>query len=184
MFVNFNETENKTENKEKKTSSTRETESAAALRGRARSHTNTGGSQLPGALTPEEPVQFAGLFGHPQTCSMHSHKHTCIHMRRRKRRRTTTNTGGWRDISASKKTFYSRRRLGFGSQHPHGDSAGNCSAKGSNPLFWSPWTPGMHLMDIETCRQNLHTYNKINTCQQLIFHAWNRSSRGDRAGGL
>jgi hypothetical protein len=33
--------------------------------------------------------------------------------------------GGWRDISASKKTCYSCRRLGLGSQYPHSGSKGN-----------------------------------------------------------
>lgn len=57
---------------------------------------------------------------------------------------------GWKKNGSIAKSTC--KGLWFGSQHPHRKSQPyiNSSARGSNTLIWSPWTPGMHEVHIHT----------------------------------
>lgn len=68
------------------------------------------------------------------------------------------NSGGWRDGSTIKNTDCSSKGLGFHSQNLHRSTelSVNCSSKGSNALFWTPYA--LHTSDTQTYMETKHSY--------------------------
>lgn len=61
---------------------------------------------------------------------------------------------GWRDGSVLQDTFVA---LAEAHDHPY------FNFRGSIVFFWPPWVPGMYMVNIHACRQNIHMHkNKIN----------------------